>query len=250
VNNFSELTDKELVALSQEDIGRFIKFRLMEEGVISPTEPVVVEVEEVSEEPSEFYCLKLGGNDLIFSDIDEAKNALELLKSLKVFESAYEFSVGYDHRFAKPINEISITSVSLWTPSQFAFLKEKLAGIEQAKKHNKAEQERYKKETDAQSYIVEEVWDCINDARARIGEIERTLLVWDDYLSTCDGDTETALKFLRKAVNEEQISKAVEYFPESKLSTAVNREAMARDVEKAKDNPPDIVHKDDWEGYA
>jgi hypothetical protein len=25
---------------------------------------------------------------------------------------------------------------------------------------------------------------------------------------------------------------------------------MARDVEKAKDNPPEIVKKDDWEGYA
>ena len=76
------MTDQEILALTEEDVQKLIKLRMMEEGIKIMDKPKIPELFEIEPADIQYFSIPLL-DGFAFTDINEATKVAEILKSAK-----------------------------------------------------------------------------------------------------------------------------------------------------------------------
>jgi len=202
---FNELTEEEILNLTEEEIGTHIDFACAESGVklmrgkSAPTLP-------------DYH--KIGGGDLIIYDVcnisfknkEEAHALYELLKNSNSITS-WAYGDSYGDSLKKETTPPSIDQRTHTVCSKDFVEKQKELLIENKEKQTQFETVRDQFNKDAEAYYPIEgaIYDKLNNVREKYAEFNRLNSEFQSYLGLSDNDFDTAMKFFKRAfaVSEE-----------------------------------------------
>jgi len=200
---FEQLTDVELLALSQEDIDWYVKLKKAEAGVKILNCPETPLYRDIPEKDLTVY--QVCGYS--FADKGTAQEIADLInsKNLNAMEVDYDYSHGSDYKYAKPY-EGSLTNVEIkkvFTLATYTSIKDILISnkkIEDA--YNKVKRE-YDNEEEKANEVTEIIYTTITEARERKVQQEEYVTRIQEYLRLSNGDTTIAWNFFDKAYSVE-----------------------------------------------
>lgn len=82
MKGITEMTEQEILALTEEDVQKMIKLRMMEEGIKIMDKPKIPELFEIEPADIQYFSIPLL-DGFAFTDINEATKVAEILKSAK-----------------------------------------------------------------------------------------------------------------------------------------------------------------------
>ncbi len=192
---FDTLTDEELLALTDEQIQRYIDIECCEEGVPLEDEAALGEKPKVDYPAPTIVGYKVG--DLIFLDEGDAK----IVASLETMRVDYDYSLsGYDSGllWLEP-RSLSVETVKFTTEDAvrkaWPLVKQQKAELDAWEERKKQVATNAKKRNE----VAERIWAPINRATAFSGLCERLAATFGRYVETAGGDIETAKRFMAMA---------------------------------------------------
>lgn len=201
---FKSLSAAELIVLTDEDLDRYVKLDLLHAGVKIPVQPVEPIYQQVPEPDVTAYTVE--GFDGLFTSNREADAVASLIGSSKLKISSYEYSVGYEFRYAKEYfknkygeKSITVSSSKLYSEALFKDITSKLSANKFLKDDYEKLEEEYKKDFSNTSEIHDSIYDKYSEALTRYNYLEGLKERFEQYLSLADGDEEQALKFFKNA---------------------------------------------------
>lgn len=222
----SELTDKEIVDLTQDEIERYVKLAYMEAGFSTPQEPDVHEVPEVPSPTDPYFKVNVEHHlEILVKTKEEADSLRSALASVVTYKADYDYPWDSKIKYGKKISgeAVTVSEVMLYSPVEYADAKRISQEASDAKKHNDAEEKRFKEENEAIAECREEVLDAVSAARGRVSKHDRVISIWNEYLEAAGGDQDIAKRFLDKnqRITATDVQAACEYYPESNLGRYV-----------------------------
>ena len=198
MKEFENLTDEEIMELSDQDIERLIDYRCAKKGIPflwkKPTEPTGL---DVLDKDAEIY--KLSVDYLFFLDIAEAQAVLELLLKSKIVKVEYQGTV------YKEIDNWStprIQKQSIYSPEHYAKATNEHRDLNEVKKRYDKDLAGWNTTKESRVEVIDEVLgkieevDVLRDKKGRFKED------FKKYVKMAKGDKEEAFKFLIKAYPE------------------------------------------------
>jgi hypothetical protein len=147
VKTYWDFTEQERAEMTAETVTALLDVELMEKGVRKPKPP---ELKLVPESPlgprKKFYTLSGNGKygtdvtfDLAFPTIEQAQKFMEL----SPVNRDYDYEVGTEFHYAKPVGEMSIGVEELYTIDQVNEFRSALKNRKAAMEHNQKAQSAY-----------------------------------------------------------------------------------------------------------
>lgn len=209
MKKINEMTEQEILALTEEDVQRMIKFSMMENGIKIIEKPKEPDLFEIS--PADTQCYSIPILDgYAFTDIEEAKAVAEALQNaVSLRKVEYDWNkLGSDYKYLTKKERYSykgesdFVMMSLWIYS-----KELYAKITDNAFQNKLAKERYEKEKREYEDNLKESSGIIQEIRERVSEVQYkykrlesiTYKFAADYYPLSDDNEKMAIKFLDKA---------------------------------------------------
>lgn len=213
MKNLEELTDRELAALTAEEVTAMSERQMMIEGVHKPVAAALQEVPEVPEPENTYWVVSIGGQDLYFANKVDAQTAVEALIALSLVKKGYPSSSWSTQviKDDRPDGFIDIKAERIYREHEYEVVRSALELAKAAKENNKSEQQRYEEDLKAVAHIEEDIRSRIGSAVNRIRQHERVISTWNDYCTTCDGDMPTAMRFLQKLFSAIEIRDAARH---------------------------------------
>lgn len=209
MKKINEMTEQEILAMTEEDVQKLIKLHLMEQGIKLLEKPKKPELFEI--EPADIECYTIPLLDgLAFINREEAEKVQEALRNAtslrKVeydwnkFNGEYKYLEKKKRYSYKGESDFTIQSMFVYSPELYNkivdFVVQNKAMVEQVAKDQKEYDENLKNSADAISEIRQRVSD-IRNKYARLDDLSRRFAV--DYYPLSDNNEEMAIKFLEKA---------------------------------------------------
>lgn len=202
---FKTLTEQELVALSEDDVQRYIDYACAEEGVpllpTLPPAPVAVNYEP----DAKLYSL---GHWLHFQHPEQAARVLEAIKEAAPVETDYlqtPTGVTSTAIAARRSSALTIVAEDAFTAMRAAEIREALAGAKRAEDiYNKAKK-AYDSAVRERDGIASDIRDTIAAAWEKHERRESLRRDYERYLSLADGNSEIAARFLANAHGDAQV---------------------------------------------
>lgn len=113
------MTEQEILALTEEDVQKLIKLRMMEEGIKIMDKPKIPELFEIEPADIQYFSIPLL-DGFAFTDINEATKVAEILKSAKSLRKVdYDWNkLGSDYKFLKRVRNTSLMGTLILTSFQ------------------------------------------------------------------------------------------------------------------------------------
>ncbi len=207
MKRYWDLSEYQRACLTEEELQRLTTVECMENGVVLPEEPQLVEVAEI-EVPSQLaFEVKdsLSYSAHCYFDTQEKVDAFIALGPLKVT------TVSDGVKYLEPMR-IESTRKQFADRGAAQAMAVALSIQNEDNARNAAEQKRYSKELAAYhecTKALREDWkQCIRD-KDRYEAMHR---LFKEYVELCDGDRDKALAFLRKAKGED-VDRALKWHP-------------------------------------
>ena len=208
MKDWTKLTDYELAALEDEEITTIRNLILAEAGIpIVVNAPVKPEL-EIPKKDLTIYIIKGLGGNIAFTDIDEAKEVVEMLKHCKTI-GLYRYGSKYNY-FTKG-SELSYLGehCDITLESEEVFSEELERSIRNKYNENKQQMENYEvkfvnynKLLASQDEATEAFYTALDEARKIVAYRENLKNQFQDtYLSLAEGNKDIAMKFLKRAYN-------------------------------------------------
>lgn len=209
MKKINEMTEQEILALSEQDIQNMIKFRMMEEGIKIIDKPRRPELFEIEPADQKVYVIPIL-NGYAFTDFAEAQKVADALRKAKSFQSVdYDWNkLGSNFKYLEKkenytfndtgdfsVNETHVYSKKLYA-SIVGFAAQNKTMNEQVEKDMKSYDDAYA----AASDITLEIRGRVTEIREKYERLERlTCSFANDYYPLSDNNEETAMKFMSKA---------------------------------------------------
>lgn len=209
MKKISEMTEQEILALSEHDIQNMIKFRMMEEGIKIIDKPKNPELFEIEPADQKVYVIPIL-NGYAFTDFAEAQKVADALREAKSFRKVdYDWDkLGSNFKYLEKkenytfndtgdfsVNETHVYSNKLYA-SIVDFAAQNKAMNEQVEKDMKAYDDAYA----AASDITLEIRGRVTEIREKYKRLERlTCSFANDYYPLSCNNEEMAMKFMSKA---------------------------------------------------
>lgn len=209
MKKINEMTEQEILAMTEEDVQKLIKLHLMEQGIKLLEKPKKPELFEI--EPADIECYTIPLLDgFAFTNREEAEKVQEALRNAtslrKVeydwnkFNGEYKYLEKKKRYSHKGESDFAIQSMFVYSPELYNkivdFVVQNKAMVEQVAKDQQEYDENLKNSADAISEIRQRVSD-IRNKYARLDDLSRRFAV--DYYPLSDNNEEMAIKFLEKA---------------------------------------------------
>lgn len=209
MKKINEMTEQEILAMTEEDVQKLIKLHLMEQGIKLLEKPKKPELFEI--EPADIECYTIPFLDgFAFTNREEAEKVQEALRNAtslrKVeydwnkFNGEYKYLEKKKRYSYKGESDFAIQSMFVYSPELYNkivdFVVQNKAMVEQVAKDQQEYDENLKNSADAISEIRQRVSD-IRNKYARLDDLSRRFAV--DYYPLSDNNEEMAIKFLEKA---------------------------------------------------
>lgn len=119
MKGITEMTEQEILALTEEDVQKMIKLRMMEEGIKIMDKPKIPELFEIEPADIQYFSIPLL-DGFAFTDINEATKVAEILKSAKSLRKVdYDWNkLGSDYKFLKRVRDTSLMGTLILTSFQ------------------------------------------------------------------------------------------------------------------------------------
>lgn len=209
MKKINEMTEQEILALSEQDIQNMIKFRMMEEGIKIIDKPKKPELFEIEPADQKVYIIPIL-NGYAFTDFAEAQKVADALREAKSFRKVdYDWNkLGSNFKYLEKkenytfndtgdfsVNETHVYSNKLYA-SIVDFAAQNKAMNEQVEKDMKAYDDAYA----AASDITLEIRGRVTEIREKYKRLERlTCSFANDYYPLSNNNEEMAMKFMSKA---------------------------------------------------
>lgn len=201
-------TEKERANLTHQEVEALCKFELMGEGVVvspypgeAPKKPQIDEP-KISVYEVEWKSSSYRTASLYFDDRDQALSAMEL-------RPVYiDTDYAADAKSAVPLCDPKLSEHEVYCVFDKDAYSTKLAAYKSAKSAYDASLKEYQEDKAAAERCCESLWEDYSEQRDKLRQALQVADRWADYVATCDGDEDTAVKFLRKAFNSDRIEAA------------------------------------------
>lgn len=215
MKRYWDYSEKERSEMEREQVQSLLDVELMEKGVLKVKPLVLREVTRVNPgDAKNLFQIVFKGkygsetvSEFAFETMEQAKALIDLNPQF----TDYDYSVGDKFRYYKPMLEAKIQPVELYPECVIANAKSKLKEAKAIEDENTKAKAEHDKDCREVEKACSGVWDDWNDCRSRASEHHRVIDTLADYTKTA-GDTETAMRFLRKVYSDERIQEAHEWF--------------------------------------
>ena len=218
MKNISEMTEQEIIALSDEDVQKMIKLRMMEEGIKLLDKPKVPELFEIEPADTQYFSIPLL-DGFAFTDIEEATKVAEILKSAKSLRKVdYDWNrLGSEYKYLKKSERYKFNGNSDFDIlSGWAYSNELYAKISNFAAQNKVMKEQaekdkkeYEKQLSESAELVQEITERVREVRNKYDRLETLSCKFaTDYYPLSDNNEDMEMKFMVKAysLNDEEQS--------------------------------------------
>lgn len=211
MKNVKDLTEQEILKLSNEEIDKMIKFRMAEEGIKFIDYPERPVYHEVKKPTTKAYFCHLLGQKLSFTDMEELNSVVEVLnscKSLCTVDSNYDLPEGHKNFIKAKVENASwsseapdtITPITVYTHKEFSEIKENLKENAKAKKDFQAKVKEYDGAINDAQWVKDEVMERVNEVVDKYSQLNTYIYRFkNEYLPLSDDNKEIAINFMDKA---------------------------------------------------
>lgn len=207
MKKINELTEQEILALTEEQINTMIRFEAAEQGIKLLTFPTTPIYKEVPTPSKKAYYLGYF-NSIAFLDIAIAGQIQEIIKSSESFGLSYP-NGNYDLQYIDrgKTSGLDIKTVEVYEKSEIDSI---LVDTKENKKLKEDYEERVSEYRENQKKIDEiskEIYDVVYSIRDKYETLSRYCgLYKNDYLTLANNNKDIAMNFLVKAyaLTEEQ----------------------------------------------
>jgi len=198
------LTDKEVLALSDKNIESIIKLYKAEEGIKIVGQPEKPEYLDIPKPTHKVYYVKFGWEKYCCADLIELEKFVNYFNDINNLRkiSDKDFNDNYSTRvqFIEGINEtINIESTLVYTAEEIIELTDKFQHNAKLIKNYQTLLDEYNENIKEAQFIQDEIWDKINEINEKYAKLERYKSLFIDYLQLAQDNEEIAIGFLHKA---------------------------------------------------
>lgn len=195
MKRFTDFTDKELVALTDENIVTLIDYECALEGVpLLPPHPGPKPQKTTA--PPSTTAYEISGRFVL--DTDHATRIMEALASGPLFTSTYPNS-DYYTKYLVVADTPSVTTCKIYSPEEWLAIEAEYKTYADRLKVWESFNTEYTEALKGRTRISDNVYEAIADARSRINKLQRLREELARYLVLAEGDRIIALKFLGNA---------------------------------------------------
>lgn len=209
MKKINEMTEQEILALSEQDIQNMIKFRMMEEGIKIIDKPKKPELFEIEPADKKVYTIPILYG-YAFTDFAEAQKVSEALQNAKSFSkvvsdwsklgSDYQYLEKKDRYTYQYPNDFGVNEVYVYSNELYANIVDYATQNKVMTKQVEADMKAYDDAYAAASEITLEIRDRVSEVREKAARLERlTQKFADDYYPLSDNNEGMAIKFMEKA---------------------------------------------------
>ena len=209
MKKINEMTEQEILALSEKDIQNMIKFRMMEEGIKVIDKPKKPELFEIEPADQKVYVIPIL-NGYAFTDFAEAQKVADALREAKSFRkvdydwnklgSAFKYLEKKDRYTYDNAGDFGISEICVYSNKLYASIVDFAAQNKAMNKQVEKDMEAYDNAYAAASDITLEIRSRVTEVREKYERLERlTHSFANDYYPLSDNNEEMAMKFISKA---------------------------------------------------
>jgi len=213
MKQITELTEKEILALTDDQLLNMVKYKMAEDGI-----KILEKPEQPTYQPlpvKDDIAFSIGGLNFYTKDEKVAKelSALMMKSGDKFLNSSY--TTDYNNKFLKEMDEYSIKSfgkieeVDFYTRDRIGVINEIVARNKKLKEDYEAKLAEYNAANDEADYIRIDIYDRFREVRDKFAKMDELKHMYGVYLSLADGNATIAMNFLKKAYN---VSEEAEYY--------------------------------------
>lgn len=202
-------TEKERANLTQDQVTHLLDFELMEQGVPKVVKPELLPVEFPPMEKSKVWGIKQGTwrqSDVAYATSEEAAKAISggMWLTTEYVGSEPVHTVSHE--------ELSIVAIDIIDRKLLINLKSQNDLASANKKSNESAMKVYNEAIQAVDKVLEGLWEDYRDMQAKDRRYKAIIDTYAQYKSMCDGNGNTARKFLVKAFGADEVNAALKWF--------------------------------------
>lgn len=209
MKKINEMTEQEILALSENDIQNMIKFRMMEEGIKVIDKPKKPELFEIEPADQKVYVIPVL-DGYAFTDFAEAQKVADALREAKSFRKVdYDWNkLGSNFKYLEKKDrytynnegDFSISEISVYSSKLYANIVDFAAQNKAMQKQVEKDMAEYDNAYAAASDITLEIRSRISEVREKHERLERLMHSFaNDYYPLSGNNEEMAMKFMSKA---------------------------------------------------
>ena len=209
MKKINEMTEQEILALSETDIQNMIKFRMMEEGIKVIDKPKKPELFEIEPADQKVYVIPVL-DGYAFTDFAEAQKVADALREAKSFRKVdYDWNkLGSNFKYLEKKDrytynnegDFSISEISVYSSKLYANIVDFAAQNKAMEKQVEKDMAEYDNAYAAASDITLEIRSRISEVREKHERVERLMHSFaNDYYPLSGNNEEMAMKFMSKA---------------------------------------------------
>jgi hypothetical protein len=210
----NELTEQEILNLTDEQIQKMVKLYWAEEGVKMISAPEKPAYHEIPKPDLNRY--EISGIDLIFSDLTEAEKTRDFLKGLISLRS-WKYTTICCEKIDKDLEkDFNIVSQSFYSEELYNTIEPLTKENKELKSSYEKDLSEYMSEKSRQDKLSNRIWDKVNEVREEYASMERLWNIYkDEYMVLTGDDDKLAMDFLKKAYT---VNAKTEHYIEDKLT--------------------------------
>lgn len=209
MKKINEMTEQEILALSEQDIQNMIKFRMMEEGIKVIDKPKKPELFEIEPADQKVYVVPIL-DGYAFTDFADAQKVADALREAKSFRKVdYDWNkLGSNFKYLEKKDrytynnegDFSISEISVYSSKLYANIVDFAAQNKAMEKQVEKDMAEYDKAYADASDITLEIRSRISEVREKHERLERLMCSFvNDYYPLSNNNEEMAMKFMSKA---------------------------------------------------
>lgn len=209
MKKINEMTEQEILALSEQDVQNMIKFRMMEEGIKVIDKPKKPELFEIEPADQKVYIIPVL-DGYAFTDFAEAQKVADALREAKSFRKVdYDWNkLGSNFKYLEKKDrytynnegDFSISEISVYSSKLYANIVDFAAQNKAMQKQVEKDMAEYDNAYAAASDITLEIRSRISEVREKHERLERLMHSFaNDYYPLSGNNEEMAMKFMSKA---------------------------------------------------
>lgn len=209
MKRINEMSDAEILALTDEQVEKMKKLVLAENGIKFLEAPKDVELFDIEEPNITVYNIPFLGSEISFADRGEAENMLDVLrkcKSIGMVKKDYKancsfFKQGKEKEYYYYQNEpFSVNTSVVYTYDKYSEIKQFSEQNEKMREQLEKDRKEYNESMSKYIELTHDITEKVSSVREkyqRLDLLKRKLN--EEYTPLADGNKELGMKFLSKA---------------------------------------------------
>lgn len=214
MKRYWDFSEQERAEMTRENVESLLKFELMEAGVEAVAAVELEEIPEVTVTKKTMWRVghdgrysSKGNFDCLFDTQEQATAFTKLNPSW----SDYDWEVGNNYTYSVKSTGLCIESVEVCDHASVLTVTPQLKNIAAIKKRNEQATSEFNEKAKKVESVCDGVWDDWFECGNKKADALRLRSNYNEYLGMCDGNAETAMKFLRKTFTDERVDRAIEW---------------------------------------